>query len=69
MSDQIQGQGAGRSKKRSPPHILADEHFNPPAAEQHNFSAGGGRDKVLKPHLKMVMTDTLNQQKQRNLCQ
>jgi hypothetical protein len=34
MSDQIQGQGAGRSKKRSPPHILADEHLseacNPP---------------------------------------
>jgi len=33
-SDQVQGQGAGRSRKRSPPHILADEHLaeacNPP---------------------------------------
>jgi hypothetical protein len=24
---------AGQVKKRSPPHILADEHFNPPPAE------------------------------------
>jgi hypothetical protein len=38
-------------KKRSPPHILADEHFNPPAAEQRSYSAGGGLDGVLKPLL------------------
>jgi hypothetical protein len=25
---------AGRSRKRSSPHYLADEHFNPPGAEQ-----------------------------------
>jgi hypothetical protein len=24
---------AGQAQKRSPPHILADEHFNPPAAD------------------------------------
>ena len=31
-------------KKRSPPHFLADEHFNPPAAQQRSYSAGGGLD-------------------------
>jgi hypothetical protein len=30
---------AGQVKKRSPPHILADEHFYPPSAEQRNYSA------------------------------
>jgi hypothetical protein len=38
-------------KKRSPPHFLADEHFNPPAAEQRRDSAGGGLDGVLKRFL------------------
>jgi hypothetical protein len=36
-SDQVQGQGAGRSRKRSPLHILTDEHLpeacNPPSAD------------------------------------
>jgi hypothetical protein len=35
-------------KKRSPPHILADEHFNPPSAEQRSYRA---LDTVLKPLL------------------
>jgi len=39
-------------KKRRPPHILADEHFNPPAAEPRSYSAGGGLDAVLKQLLK-----------------
>jgi len=33
-------------KKRSPPHILADEHFDPPAAEQRSYRTP---DRVLKP--------------------
>jgi hypothetical protein len=35
-------------KKRSSPHIPADEHFNPPPAEQRSYSAEGGLDGVLK---------------------
>ena len=35
-------------KKRIPPHILADENFNPPAVEQHSYSAGGAPDGVLQ---------------------
>jgi hypothetical protein len=31
-------------KRRSPPHILADEHFNTSSAEQRSYSAGGGLD-------------------------
>jgi hypothetical protein len=42
---------AQADEKASPPHILADEHFNPPAAEQRSYSAGGGLDGVLKPLL------------------
>ena len=35
--------------RRSPPNFLTDEHFNPSAAEQRSYSAGGGLDGVLKP--------------------
>jgi hypothetical protein len=40
--------------KRSPSHILADEHFDPPAAEQRGYSARGGLDGVLKSLLVML---------------
>jgi len=30
---------AGQAQKRSPPHILADEHFNPPAADYRALDA------------------------------
>jgi hypothetical protein len=39
---------AQADEKASPPHILADEHFNPPAAEQRSYRTLDG---VLKPLL------------------
>jgi hypothetical protein len=42
--------------KHSPPHILADEQFCSPPAEQRSYSAAGGLDRVLKP-LQMTSMD------------
>jgi hypothetical protein len=38
-------------KKRSPPQILADEHFNPPSAEQRSYRTLDG---AFKPLLRKV---------------
>jgi hypothetical protein len=43
-------------KKRSPPHFLADEHFNPPAAEQSATNIGG-LGGVFKPLLAFCERD------------
>jgi hypothetical protein len=40
-------------KKRSLPHILAGEHFNPPSAEQRKYQTLDG---VLKPLLGCIVS-------------